>query len=147
MPTLFDKPASDREKSEYRLLYVGQDVEWYRRLKSELGLPANRLVYCPGRSSAELYLESYIRYDLLLFDLDLLNEAGLEFVGLIRSLPHRQHTPIIVLAAEEVIGRLKELVRSAGANECLSKIGDTSAAVETIQRLLRECPPFDVETA
>ena len=51
MPTPKDERPSDREKSEYRLLYVGQDVDWFRRLKGALGLPANRLVYCAGGGS------------------------------------------------------------------------------------------------
>jgi response regulator RpfG family c-di-GMP phosphodiesterase len=136
MPTPFGKPASDHEKSEYRLLYVGQDAEWYRRLRSVLGLPANRLVYCPEGIGVEHFLKSDIRYDLFLFDLDLLNETGLELVRLVRSLPHRQHTPIIIVAAHEVINSLGELTRSAGANECLTKTEDMKAAVETIQRML-----------
>src|SRR5205807_9634303 len=122
--------------SEYRLLYVGQDVEWFRCLKRVLGLPANRLVYCPGGSSVECFLKSDIRYDLFLFDLDLLNETGMELVRMVRSLGHRQSTPIIIVAVDEVIDRLKELGRSAGADECVTKTGDISAALETIQRLL-----------
>src|SRR5438270_535752 len=147
MPTPKDERPSDREKSEYRLLYVGQDVEWFRRLKGVLGLPANRLVYCAGGSSVGHFLKSNIRYDLFLFDLDLLNETGLEWSRLVRSLPHRQRTPIIIVAGDEVIGRLGELARSAGANECLTKVDDMSAVVETILRLLGQGSPFDVETA
>ncbi len=137
MPTPFGKPTSHHEKSEYRLLYVGQDAKWYRRLKSVLGLPANRLVYCPEGIGVEHFLKSDIRYDLFLFDLDLLNEAGLELVRLVRSLPHRQHTPIIIVAVNDAIDRFRELSRSGGANECLTKTEDMKAAVETIQRLLR----------
>lgn len=81
-------------------------------------------------------LESDIRYDLFLFDLDLLDETGLELVRLVRSLRHRQRTPIIIVAADDAIERLGELARSAGANECLTKTEDMKAAVEAIQRLL-----------
>ena len=94
MPTPKAEPTSDCEKPDYRLLYVGQDVEWFRRLKGVLVLPANRLVYCAGGSSVGHFLKSNIRYDLFLFDLDLLNETGLELVRLVRSLPHRQTTPL-----------------------------------------------------
>ena len=140
MPTPKDEPTSDREKSEYRLLYVGQDVEWFRRLKSvPFSLPANRLVYCPAVVKVKHLLTSDVRYDLFLFDLDLLKETSLELVRLVRSLPHRQQIPIIIVAADEVIGRrLRELVRSAGADECLAKTGEISAAEKTIQRLLFE---------
>lgn len=62
MPMPKDGPSSVSEKSEYWLLYVGQDVEWFRCLKSVLGLPANRLVYCAGGSSAGLFLKCDIRY-------------------------------------------------------------------------------------
>ena len=135
MPTPKDERPSDREKSEYRLLYVGQDVDWFRRLKGVLGLPANRLVYCAGGGSVGHFLKSDIRYDLFWFDFDLLDETGLELVRLVRSLPHRSLTPII-MAGDEVIGRLGDLARQAGANECLTKTGDIVATVEAIQRLL-----------
>ena len=136
MPTPKDERPSDREKSEYRLLYVGQDVDWFRRLKGALGLPANRLVYCAGGSSVGHFLKSNIRYDLFWFDLDLLDETGLELVRLARSLPHRHLTPIIIAGGDEVIGRLEDLARQAGANECLTKAGDILAAVEAIERLI-----------
>ena len=136
MPTPKGEPTSEREKPDYRVLYVGQDVDWFRRLKGALGLPANRLVYCAGGSSVGHFLKSSIRYDLFCFDLDLLDKTGLEWVRLVRSLPHRRLTPIIIVGGDEVIGRLEDLARQAGANECLTKAGDISAAVEAIQRLL-----------
>jgi PleD family two-component response regulator len=135
MRTPKDERPGDREKSEYRLLYVGQDVDWFSRLKGALGLPANRLVYCAGGSSVGQFLKSNIRYDLFWFDLDLLDEKGLELVRLVRSLPHRRLTPIIMAGGDEVIGRLGDLARQAGANECLTKAGDILAAVEAIERL------------
>ena len=118
------------------MLYVGQDVDWFRPLKGALGLPANRLVYCAGGSSVGHFLKSNIRYDLFWFDLDLLDETGLELVRLVRSLPHRRLTPIIMAGGDEVIGRLEGLARQAGADECLTKAGDILAAVEAIERLL-----------
>lgn len=136
MPTPKAEPASEREKPDYRVLYVGQDVDWFRRLKGALGLPANRLVYCAGGSSVGHFLKSNIRYDLFWFDLDLLDETGLELVRLVRSLPHRSLTPIIMAGGDEVIGRLGDLARQAGANECLTKTGDIFAAVEAIERFL-----------
>ena len=133
MPIPKAEPTINHERSEYRLLYVGRDVDWFRRLKTVLGLSANRLVYCPG-DSVEYFLKSDIRYDLFLFDLDWLNETGMELARLTRSLPHREHTPIIIIAAQ-VTDSLKELAFSAGADECVLKTEDLSAAVETIQRL------------
>ena len=99
-------------------------MHWFRQLKSALGLPANRLVYCAGGGSVGSFLKSNIRYDLFLFDLDLLSGAGLEWVRLVRSLPHRRLTPIIMVGGDEVIGRLGDLARQARANECLTKAGD-----------------------
>ena len=136
MRTSKTESTSDLERADYRVLYVGQDVDWFRRLKGALGLPANRLVYCAGGSSVGHFLKSNIRYDLFWFDLDLLDETGLELVRLVRSIPHRRLTPIIIVGGEEVIGRLEGLARQAGANECLTKAGDILAAVEAIQRLL-----------
>jgi CheY-like chemotaxis protein len=111
-------------------------VDWFRRLKGALGLPANRLVYCAGGASVGHFLKSSIRYDLFCFDLDLLDKTGLELVQLVRSLPHRSLTPIIVAGGDEVIGRLEDLACRAGANECLTKTGDILAAVEAIERFL-----------
>ena len=132
------EPANERGKPDYRVLYVGQDVDWFRQLKGALGLPANRLVYCPGGSCVGHFLKSNIRYDLFWFDLDLLDETGLELVRLVRSLPHRRLTPIIMAGGDEVIGRLEGLARQAGANECLMKAGNILAAVEAIQRPLEQ---------
>jgi hypothetical protein len=56
-------------------------VDWFGRLKSVLGPPENRVVYCAGGSTARLLLESDIRYDLFLFDFDLLNETGSNWSG------------------------------------------------------------------
>src|SRR5215510_1679821 len=94
------EPAIDLEKTEHRLLYVGQDVDWFLGLKNALGLPANRLVYCAGESIAKSFLRSDIRYDLVLFDFDLLNETGWEMVRLVRSLAHRKQIPIIIAASD-----------------------------------------------
>src|SRR5258708_25832307 len=132
MPTPKAEPTRDHEKPDYRLLYVGQDVHWFRQLKSALGLPANRLVYCAGGASVGYFLKSNIRYDLFCFDLDLLDQTGLEWVRLVRSLAHRRLTPIIIVGGDEVIGRLGDLARHAGSNECLTKAGDILAAVEAI---------------
>ena len=140
MPIPRNEPTSDHARSKYRLLYVGRDADWFRRLKSALGLPANRLVYCAGANTAKLFIRCHIRYDLFLFDLDLLNETGLELVRLVRSLSHRQDKQIIIVGSEEVINPLKELARS-GVDECLTKTPDAAAAVETILRLLGEDPP------
>ena len=136
MPMPKAEPASEPEKPDYRVLYVGQDVDWFRRLKDALGLPPNRLVYCAGGSSVGHFLKRNIRYDLFWFDLDLLDETGLELIRLVRSLPHRSLTPIIMAGGDEVIGRLEGLARQAGANERLTKAGAILAAVETIERLL-----------
>ena len=75
-----DEPAIPYQKADFTLLYVGRDVDWFGSLKGVLSLPQYRVVYCPGGSSAELLLKSDVRYDLFVFDFDLLNETGLELV-------------------------------------------------------------------
>jgi DNA-binding response OmpR family regulator len=134
---LIDEPAIKCERSGDRLLYVGQDSEWFRRLQRVLGLPANCLVYCPSGSIAELFVKSDIRYELFLFDWDLPDEAGSELVWLTRSLAQRQNVPILVVA-NEVTDGLKEFACRAGTDECVTKVEDMFEAVETIQRLLRK---------
>ena len=130
-----DEPAIPCQNADFTLLYVGRDVCWFGSLKDALSLPQYRVVYCPGGSSAELLLKSDVRYDLFVFDFDLPNETGLELIRLARSLSHREHTPIVIVA-NELTGNLKELARDAGAGECVAKTPDVLVVMETIQRRL-----------
>lgn len=73
-------------------------------------------------------------YDLLLIDYDLPGINGLELVRRARKLPHRSHTPIVVLSGTPVDIE----ARQAGADAFLRKPQDVGSIVKTIARLVGE---------
>jgi len=74
-----------------RVLYAGADLALLAALKA--ALKDCRVVRSPG-GVARTLIESRINYSLLIFDSEL---TGLP--DLARSLPHRQHTPVVILPA------------------------------------------------
>ena len=72
------------------------------------------------------------QYDVLLLDNDLPGIDGMEIVRVVRQLPHRQQTPIIMLSASDCARE----ARHAGADAFLRKPEDMPSIVETISRLL-----------
>jgi CheY-like chemotaxis protein len=58
--------------------------------------------------------------------------SGVELIRRARRIPHRQHTPIIMLSGSDV----EKEARRAGATAFLKKPGDMHAIAETIARLL-----------
>ena len=71
-------------------------------------------------------------FDLLLLDNELPHFTGLELVRHIRSIPHRQQMPIILISLED----LEEEAREAGADAFLRKPNNLIELVDTIRRLL-----------
>ena len=135
-----DEPAIPYQRPDFRLLYVGNDQHWLAALRKVLRKPEYHIVSCPDRGSAILFLKGDARYHLLLFELDLCGTTGLELASLARSLPHREHLPILIVAGEEITDQLEELARSAEASEYLTKTGDISLAAASVQRHLRTSP-------
>jgi hypothetical protein len=76
-----------------RVLYVGADLALLASLKGTL--KDCRVVRSPVAVARPL-IESKIDYSLLLFDGELS-----ELADFARSLPHRQHTPVFILPADE----------------------------------------------
>jgi CheY-like chemotaxis protein len=77
-------------------------------------------------------LESGARFDVLIFDHKLPDTTGVELIKRVRAMAHRQHTPIIMLSADEIemnAGRV-------GADAFLRKQGDVGLLAETVARLL-----------
>jgi len=134
------EPAIPYQDPDFRLLYVGSDQLWLAALRKVLKRPEYHVVSCPDRSSAILFLKGDAKYHLLLFELELRGTTGLELASLARSLPHREHLPILIVAGEEITDQLEELARRAGANEYLTKTGDISVAAASVQRRLRTSP-------
>ena len=100
------EPAIPYQNPDFRLLYVGSDQVWLAALRRVLKRPESHIVSCPDRGSAILFLKGDAKYHLLLFELDLRGTTGLELASLARSLPHREHLPILIVAGEEITDQL-----------------------------------------
>lgn len=87
---------------------------------------------CKEGAAALNLLESETHYDVLIFDNQLPDMNGVELIRQIRAIPHRQHTPVIMLSASDV----EKQARRAGADAFLQKPSDMLKIPETIARLL-----------
>ena len=76
------------------------DIQFLRALRRVLTEPDYHIVSCPHVDSAMDFLKGNPRYDLLMFELEL---RGLELTKLARSLAHREHLPIVMLTANEIV--------------------------------------------
>ena len=86
---------------------------------------------CANNIYARAMLEQGEHFDLLIID----NNApydGLETIRLVRRLPHRKETPIILISLED----LTQEARDAGADAFLRKPNNLIELVDTIRRLL-----------
>ena len=122
----------DSEQARFRLLYVGGDVEFLRALREVLTNPGHHIVSCPHVGSAMDFLKGNPRYDLLMFEFEL---RGLELTKLARSLSHREHLPIVMVTANEIVGGLGKLSRNSRIDEWVSK-QDLAAMPEILISLL-----------
>jgi DNA-binding response OmpR family regulator len=135
-------PASERPHStasKFRVLYLGNDLEFIAALRQVLSEPDYRLVACSDREGAELFLKSDIRYDLMLIDFDWRGREGLELARLAQSLTHRNDMPIVMVAATPLNSAVKTLARKAGVKKSVTKTPDVGVVSEAI-RLLVEVP-------
>ena len=101
-------------------------------VRETLELEGWRVDCCEDGCAALRVIESGRRYDLLLLDNDLPGVSGLELISRARQLPHRRHTPIIMLSA----GLHQAEARRAGADAFLEKPRDVHTIVETVTHLL-----------
>ncbi len=90
-----------------RILYSGADYVLSGRLKDALK-PLDCFVVRSPVLTARTLIESDIKYTLLLFDDD---PAGAELEGYARTLPHRRHTPVIIVKKSEGFGGLLDAIR------------------------------------
>ena len=128
-------------ESKFRVLYLGNDLEFLAALRRVLREPAYGLVACSDRGSAEGFLESDIRYNLLLLDFDWRGQEGLELARLAQSLKHRKKMPIVMVAAEGVADELKTLVQGAGVKKFVLKTPDAGEAGKAIREQVEKAPP------
>ncbi len=108
----------DSKNARFRLLYVSGDIEFLRALRRVLTEPDYHIVSCPHVDSAMDFLKGNPRYNLLIFELEL---RGLELTKLARSLPHREHLPVVMVTANEIIGSFRKQVRNVRIDEWVSK--------------------------
>ena len=87
---------------------------------------------CADGAEAMRKIESKTRYHLLILDNQLPSHDGLELARRARQLPHRRHTPIIMLSASEV----EQDALRAGVNAFLRKPQDIKRLSATVMRLL-----------
>jgi len=127
-------------EAKYRLLYVGSDLELVAALRKALPMPEYRLVACPDRTSAILFLKSRIPYHLLLIDLEWRDTDGLKLARMARSLRHRKKLPNVLVSATELTKRMAALARRSGVIECTTKTKDMGEVVEVVTRLIRDKP-------
>jgi DNA-binding response OmpR family regulator len=128
------------KKSKFRLLYLGNDLEFIAALRQVLTKSDYLLVSCSDWGGAELFLESDIRYDLLLIDFDWRGKEGLELSRLAQSLGHRKKMPIMMVA-NKLNSSMKTFARRSGVKKCVTKTPDVAAVSEAIRRLV-ETPPW-----
>jgi glutaredoxin len=90
-----------------RILYSGADYVLSELLKDALK-PLDCFVVRSPVYTARTLVESDIKYTLLLFDDD---PAGAELERYARTLPHREHTPVIIVKNSESFDRLLDAIR------------------------------------
>lgn len=96
-----------RLKPSHRLLYAGDISGLPARLRDGLN-GRNCFVVDSPVGLAHTFIESEIKYSLLLFDDTAAGEALQCFA---RSLTHRDHTPVILVKESEGLGRLLDTIR------------------------------------
>ena len=90
-----------------RILYAGDDIGLPARLRDGLrGLDC--FVARSPVLTARTLIRSDVQYSLLLFDE---TAAGAELESYVRTLAHREHTPVIIVKESEGSGRLLDVIR------------------------------------
>ena len=90
-----------------RILYAGDDTELPASLRDGLSGLDCFVVRSPVETARTL-IRSGIEYSLLLFDE---TEAGAELGAYASSLPHREHTPVIMVKKSEGSGVLLDSIK------------------------------------
>ncbi|MBV9926198.1 MAG: hypothetical protein JOZ96_14355 [Acidobacteria bacterium] len=85
-----------------RVLYAGDDAALPWLLKDPLKRLDCVLVRAPA-PVARMFLQSNIEYSLFLFDAD---PTGAELEAYARTLPHREHTPVLLVKKTQGIDSL-----------------------------------------
>src|SRR5207253_1998077 len=125
-----------KETQPIYILHVEDNTLVAGALKEALEMEGWTVETCKEGTEAMRLLESDAHYDILIFDNQLPDINGVELIRQTRALPHRQHTPIIMLSASDV----EIAAQRAGADAFLQKPNDILKISETIARLLARKP-------
>jgi len=128
-------PIIDSEKARYRLLYVGEDQEFFRAVRAILKWPEYHIVSCPHVGTAILFLEGNPRYELLVFEVEVRGKSGLKLARQTRSIEHRLRVPIVIVLPDESAVDIGERRRQRDVNKWVCKEA-VSTCIETIMMLL-----------
>lgn len=121
-----------------KILHVEDDKAVAEMTRHMLGNQGWDVEMCASGNAALEKITEQADYDLLLLGYELPGVNGLELVSRARKLPHRSHTPIIVLSATPV----EAAAREAGADVFLHKPQGIGVLVMMISRLLEEREPI-----
>lgn len=122
----------EKQARKVTILYAEDDRMAANAVRGTLKLEGWKVVACADGETALDKLMSKDPYDVLLLAYDLPYFNGLEVVRRARRLPHREHTPTIILAAAGI----EQDARRVGADVFLKKPQDAVLIAETIARLL-----------
>ena len=115
--------------ASHHILYVGRDLALTAFLKDELKRLDCFVVRCPDGRGARLFIESDIKYSLLLFDDELPDMTGLALAHFTSERAHRMRTPIVILSTEKARGMVAGLF--------FEKPYDVGSILETITARLQ----------
>jgi DNA-binding response OmpR family regulator len=95
------------------IFYVGQDLTLLKFLQDVLDDCA--VIRCPIGSVARIFIASEINYLLLLFDEQMPDMTVDELAGFVRTLAHREGTPVITFKPSDdfnsIVGAIVHMLR------------------------------------
>jgi CheY-like chemotaxis protein len=114
------------------ILYVEDSLLVSSTVKDTFECEGWSVEVCADGASALERINSQTHYDLFLIDYDLPDISGLEIIRTIKSLPHRQHIPVIMFTAS----RFRMEAERAGADQFLRKPDDMNRLVASVAGLV-----------
>jgi|ERR1041384_6225196 CheY-like chemotaxis protein len=116
------------------ILYVEDNPLVAAAVNDLLKAAGYRVTHLTDGLAALSEIESHTHYDLCLFDNELPRLDGWQLIEHARTLPHRQHTPIILTSARD----RTTLAQQIGADAFLPKPEGINHLLATITRLIHQ---------
>jgi CheY-like chemotaxis protein len=114
------------------ILYVEDSLLVSTTVKDTFECEGWSVEVCANGGAALERIMSRTHYDLFLIDYDLPEVNGVEIIRKIKSLPHRQHIPVVMFTAS----RFRNEAEEAGADLFLRKPDDMNRLVESVAGLM-----------